>query len=118
MKAGKPHKGKILAAAVGATRRNKGKVAKAAGYSRSAYYKHVDKEDLDDSILISYGKAIHHDFTIEFPEMPKYLIDDPSESYGKPKTYEDAMKLAEMWKDKYLDLLEKHNKLLLETRKP
>jgi hypothetical protein len=112
MKPQKPHKGKVLAAAVAATRRNKQEVAKKAGYSRSAYYKHVEMEDLDDSILIAYGRVINHDFTLELPQMPKYLVDDPVEKYGKPKTYEEAMQLAEMWKDKYVDLLEIHNKLL------
>lgn len=108
----KPHRGRILAIAVEATGRNKEEVAEKAGYSRSAYYKHIEIQDLDYSILIAYGKAIQHDFTIELPEMPKYVLQDPIEVYGKPKNLEEAVNIINMWKDKYVELLEKYNRLI------
>ncbi|HWC52057.1 MAG TPA: helix-turn-helix transcriptional regulator [Chitinophagaceae bacterium] len=106
--------GQVLAAAVEATGLNKEDVARKAGYSRSAYYKHIENPDLDFHILIAYGKAINHDFTNEFPEMPKYLLEEPDEIYGKPATLEEALKLLAQWKDKYLDLLEKYKALMEE----
>ena len=110
----KLNRGQILATAVGASGLSKEDVAKKAGYTRSAYYKHIENPNLDFHILILYGKAIKHDFTEEFPEMPKYMLEEPEEAYGKPKTMEDAVKLIEQWKHKYLELLEKYNRLIEE----
>jgi transcriptional regulator with XRE-family HTH domain len=107
-------RGQILAAAVEATGLNKEDVAKKAGYSRSAYYKHVENPNLDFYILMAYGKAMKHDFTDEFPEMPKYLLEEPDEIYGKPKNLDDAIKMLDQWKNKYLELLEKYKQLMEE----
>jgi|SRR5687768_11924597 len=108
------HRGRILAAAVEATGLNKETVAIKAGYSRSSYYKHIDNVDLDFYILMAYGKAIKHDFTEELPEMPKYLLEDPEETYTKPVSIEEAIRQRDQWKDKYLELLEKYNRLIEE----
>ena len=106
-----------MATAVGASGLSKEDVAKKAGYTRSAYYKHIENPNLDYHILIAYGKALKHDFTEEFPDMPRYMIEEPEEAYGKPKTIEDAIRLVEQWKHKYLELLEKYNRLIEERVK-
>ena len=108
------NRGQILAAVVEASGLNKEEAANKAGYSRSAYYKHVENPNLDYHILIAYGRALRHDFTDEFPDMPKYILEEPEEIYGKPKTVEEAIRIAEQWKNKYLDLLEKYNKMIEE----
>lgn len=108
------NRGQILAAAVEASNLSKEDVAAKAGYSRSAYYKHIENPNLDYHILIAYGKAIGHDFTEEFPDMPKYLLEEPDEGYGKPKNLEEALRFLEQWKNKYLELLEKYNRLIEE----
>ena len=107
-------RGQVLAAAVGASGLNIEDVAKKADYSRAAYYKHIKNSDLEFHVLIAYGKALHYDFTDEFPEMPKYLLEEPDEVYGKPKSLEEAIKLIEQLKNKYLDLLEKYHLLMEE----
>ena len=108
------HRGQVLASVVNALRLKKEKVAIKAGYSRSSYYKHILNPDLDFHILIAYGRAMQHDFTEEFPEMPKYLLEDPEENYGKTPTLEEATRQRDHWKDKYLELLEKYNRLIEE----
>ena len=91
--------------------------ARKANYSRSAYYKHIKNPGLDYHILIDYGKAIKHDFTEDFPDMPKYLLEDPEEEiHNTPKTFEEAVKLMEMWKRKYVELIDRHTRLLEERR--
>ena len=85
-----------------------------AKYSRSSYYKHIADPELDFHILAAYGKAIGHDFTEEFPEMPKYILEDPEETYSKTITPEELTRQRDHWKDKYLDLLEKYNRLIEE----
>jgi len=110
----KLNRGQVLAAAVEASGLGKEEAAKKAGYTRSAYYKHIENPNLDYHILISYGRAIKYDFTEEFPNMPRYMMEEPDEVYGKPKTLEEAMRLMDIWKNKYLELLEKYNRLIEE----
>jgi hypothetical protein len=110
----KINRGQLLAAAVQASGLNKEQAAKKADYSRSAYYKHIENPNLGYHILVAYGKAIKYDFTEELPEMPKYGLEDPETAYGKPKTIEEAIRVADQWKNKYLELLEKCNRLIEE----
>lgn len=110
----KLNRGQVLETAVKASGLGIEEAAKKAGYTRSAYYKHKDDPNLDYHILILYGKAIKYDFTEEFPDMPKYLMEEPEEGYSKPRTLEDALKLLEQWKNKYLELLEKYNRMMEE----
>jgi len=110
----KLNRGQVLAAVVEASGLGKEEAAKKAGYTRSAYYKHIENPNLDYHILMSYGKAIRHDFTEEFPDMPRYMMEEPDEAYGKPKTLEEAVKLMDIWKNKYLELMEKYNRLIEE----
>jgi hypothetical protein len=110
----KQHRGRILAITVESTGLNKEDVAIRAGYSRSAYYKHVENANLDYHILMAYGKAIKHDFTAEFPDMPKYMLYDIDDSRDDAMTREEAIRQRDSWKDKYLDLLEKYNKVIEE----
>lgn len=105
-------RGQVLATAVEATGLNKQKVAVKAGYSRSSYYKHIREPLLGYHILIAYGRAIKHDFTEEFPDMPKYVLEDPEENYGKPVSIEEVTRQRDQWKDKYLELLERYNYLI------
>jgi len=114
----KLNRGQILATAVEATGLNKEEVATRAGYSRSSYYKHIDNPNLDYHILIAYGKAIRHDFTDTFPDMPKYLVEDPEEPYGQPQTIEEAIRQREVWKNKYIELLEKYYRMVEERAGP
>lgn len=106
-----------MATAVGASGLSREEAAKKAGYTRSAYYKHIENPNLDFHILIAYGRAIKHDFTEEFPDMPKYVLEEPEETYGKPKSIDDAVRMVEHWKHKYFELLEKYNRLIEERMK-
>lgn len=108
-------RGQILATLVEASGKNKEDVAAKAGYSRSAYYKHIENPNLDYHILIAYGKALNHDFTEEFPDMPQYQVEDVDATYGKPAdTVEEANRQKEYWKNKYIELMEKYTSLIEE----
>ena len=110
----KLNRGQVLEAAVKASGLGIERAAKRAKYTRSAYYKHKEDPDLDYHILVRYGKAIRYDFTEEFPDMPKYLLSEPEDEYGKPQTLEEALKILDQWKNKYLELLEKYNRVIEE----
>jgi hypothetical protein len=110
------HRGHILKDAVEATRFKKEEIAAKAGYTRSSYYKHIQDAELPYHILASYGKALKIDFTDELPEMPKYIIEEQDTVYTQGMTIGDLQKQIEYWKDKYIELLEKYNKLIEEKR--
>ncbi len=110
------HRGHILQHAVEATRFKKEDIAAKAGYTRSSYYKHIQDPDLPFHILTSYGKALKIDFTDDLPEMPKYVIEEQDTVYTQGMTIGDLHKQIEYWKDKYIELLEKYNKLIEEKR--
>ncbi len=111
------HRGQLLESVMKASRLNIKFVAEKAGYSRSAYYKHKETKDLDFHILAAYGKALRHDFSEDIPDMPKYLVEEPAEEYGKQPTLKDALKQRDHWKEKYYELLEKYNRLIEEKVK-
>lgn len=106
-------RGQILAAVVEASGLKKEEIAMRAGYSRSAYYKHVENPNLDYHILMAYGKAMNHDFTEEFPDMPRYEIEDPETIYIRvPKTLDEAVQQRDFWRNKYYELLERYTGLI------
>ena len=108
------HRGQVLKQAVEATGLNKEVVAEKANYTRASYYKHIQEPDLPYHILIAYGRAINYDFTEELPEMPKYLLEEPPANYDKLVPAAEVAKQVNYWKDKYLDLMEKYNRLIEE----
>ncbi|MBI5370603.1 MAG: hypothetical protein HZA79_01115 [Sphingobacteriales bacterium] len=110
----KLNRGQVLASVVELSGRKKEEVAKKAGYSRSAYYKHIENPDLDFSILVAYGKALRHDFTDDIPGMPVYLLEEAGTIYGDPESLEEARRIISKLKNKWLELLEKYNRLIEE----
>lgn len=78
------------------------------GYDRSTYYSHIKREDLSYSILWAYGKAIPYDFTKEFPDMKNHI----PELNREITDFEEMKADRNKWKEKYYELLEKHNTLL------
>lgn len=72
--------------------------------------------------VIAFGKAIGHDFRVDFPEMPDIIysgvVEEPEETYESlPKTLDDCLKQRENWMHKYYALLEKHV-AMLESKVP
>ena len=107
------HRGEVLQTAVNKSDLSITQIARKAGYSRSSYYHHISDPLLSYEILEAYGKVISYDFTEDFPEMHKYMMQDPSEAYAQ-LTLEEAVKQRDLWKEKYIILLEKYNTLIEE----
>jgi AcrR family transcriptional regulator len=105
------HRGDILKKAVKKSDLSIRQTAKRAGYSRSSYYNHIEDAELAFEILEQYGKALHYDFTDEFPQMNKYLFEDPSAHYAVALTFEEAVRQRDHWREKYYRLLEQFHKL-------
>jgi hypothetical protein len=107
------HRGEVLRAAVSKSDLTIEQAANKAGYKRSSYYHHIEDPDLPFNILEKYGKAIKYDFTEDFPEMNKYLFEDPAETYTT-LTFEEAIRQRDQWREKYYQLLEKYQRLIEE----
>lgn len=89
-------------------------LARKIGIDRSTVYLHFRSDQLDYSTILKYGKALKHDFSVEFPEMLQYIstVDEPITEY-QPMTVSEALKERDYWKDKYIALMEKHHELVM-----
>jgi hypothetical protein len=110
------HRGQLLQDAVKASRIKKEEVAARAGYQRTSYYKHIREPELPYHILTAYGKAIKHDFTEYLPDMPRYMIEEAEAPYNQPADMEEARRIIDHWKTKYIELLERFNQVVLELK--
>lgn len=109
----KQHRGRILAFAVQNSGLTRTEAARRAGYSRSAYYKHIEISDLSFHILEEYGRGLHHNFADDIPGMPQFVLEDPEARYfDEVKGFDDAIRQGAYWRKKYFALLERHNDLL------
>ncbi|WP_040478844.1 TetR/AcrR family transcriptional regulator [Mariniradius saccharolyticus] len=115
------HRGKILREVVDKYCAAQGStisaVAQKAGYNQATIYRHFEKEDLPFHIIRKYGKAMGHDFRMEYPEMEEEMAawSEPTEKYGNyTQTLSEVVLERDQWREKYYRLLEIHNKLLME----
>lgn len=112
------NRGKVLEKVFKASGFSLTELSKRVAYDRTTVYRHFAKPDIEFPILIKYGKALNHDFTVEFPELASYFshIEEPINAYTT-HTLAEALKERDLWKDKYIKLLEKHNALILKSYK-
>lgn len=89
-------------------------LARKLGYDRSTIYLHFNNDRLDYSTILKYGKALKHDFSVEFPEMLQYIstVEEPISDY-RPLTVSEALRERDYWKDKYIALMEKHHEYVM-----
>jgi hypothetical protein len=92
------------------------KVARLTKVNRRSVYNWFIKAELKPDIIYRLGEVINHDFSIEFPEFFS------SEDFDAQSKQSPAFKIdyasssddSSIWKDKYIDLLERYNALLSE----
>jgi predicted transcriptional regulator len=82
-------------------------LARLLNVNRRSIYNWFNQQRLSIDLILSIEKAIGYDFSNEIPEYSKYRV-----SIMKP--VEDNQ--SEVWKMKYVDLLEKYNELLISHR--
>lgn len=107
------HKGEIVEKAIRQSGYSITKLAEKLGKSRRWMYLVFDNANVSSDVIIKIGKLIHHDFSDEIKDLPVYRfrtdiseIDEPSEFHLRQQEE------INYWRNKYLDLLEKHNDLL------
>lgn len=111
------HRGEILEYVIRRKHNNISALADKVGYDRQTIYRHFKDPELSDVIILKYAKAIKYDFHMEFPDLMGYsnMLAEPLSEY-RPLTLSDALKEADTWKNKYINLLEKYNELLLSLK--
>ncbi len=90
-----------------------------AGYKYPTFYVHIKNDDLSYQILARYGKALNHDFSIEFPEMLDHIMNDDAVVYPEKLSFEEMTNDRDKWRTKFISLNEryrilqdKYNKML------
>jgi len=104
------HKGEIVQKAVRESGYPITKLAQKMKRSRRWVYLAFENSNLSLDYILAIGKIIHHDFSGEIRELKNYLI----VSHESRPTYAEHPDNSEYWKDKYLNLLEDYNALLLK----
>ena len=86
--------------------------------NRRSIYNYFQNQFLKSDIIYKIGRVIRHDFSKEFPEF--FTPEDFATSYKQGKltvigtNSTDNPVTEEIWKDKYLALLESYNEALLK----
>lgn len=112
------HYGQIIEKVIRRNGYSISELARLTDVNRRSVYNWFNQKYLKPAIIHKIGIALKHDFSNEFPEL---FV--KSEQRGLSSTSDDAvfvedeqdgrMRTEQYWKDKYIDLLEKHNQLLL-----
>ena len=92
-------------------------LARACRINRRSIYNWFNSKRLKEEIILRIGLTIKHDFSHEFPEFFKnddfsaiHQIQDAKPVYVSHITQDHN----ELWKDKYLHLLQEYNDLILK----
>jgi lambda repressor-like predicted transcriptional regulator len=92
-------------------------LARGINVNRRSIYNWFNQKYLKKDVILQIGQILRHDFSQEFPEL--FVSDDfksiqrldAQYRYSSPENNVDSE--DEYYKDKYLDLLEKYNSLLV-----
>lgn len=103
------HKGKILEKAVRQSGMPLTKLSVKMDKSRRWMYNAFENQNLSIDYILAIGKIIHYDFSEDLQDLKKFK--ESAEKFGINSNSSDS----DYWKNKYLNLLEKHN-LLLESK--
>jgi AcrR family transcriptional regulator len=89
-------------------------LAKKAGYDQSTPYKHFEKDDLPDYVLIRWGKAMNYDMTKDFPDLLESMdmVSEPPIEMSYAKKENDLEKQIDHWRNQYISILQRYNQLL------
>lgn len=100
------HHGEILEKVIRRTGPSLTDLAKLLNVNRRSTYNWFMQQRLKPEIILKIGRAIGHDFSVEFPGL--FTSDDFKVEPAEAKR-EGSI---DVWKEKYIDLLERYNALL------
>lgn len=103
------HKGELVEKAVRESGFSITKLATRLGKSRRWVYDAFENRNLSIDVILEIGKVIYYDFSNDIEELKRFKINAQDSAQF---AYQVDQTSAEFWKNKYLDLLEKYNRLL------
>ncbi|MDO7744642.1 MAG: helix-turn-helix domain-containing protein [Pedobacter sp.] len=110
------HNGQIVERIIRRNGHSISELARLTKVNRRSVYNWFNQRHLKPEIIFRIGCVLNYDFSSEFPnlfskdEFIRQHAPDPMDMLPKMKT---AHGNVTDWKDKYIDLLEKYNQLLL-----
>lgn len=107
------HRGEILKRVLYELNLKVASVARKMGIDRGTVYRHFEDPNLSIDYIIKYGKALNYDFSKYFPELLNIAKESTIDFEIKAKTSSELERELQFWKDKYIQLLEQYNELLL-----
>jgi predicted RNase H-like HicB family nuclease len=105
------HQGEILEKVIRRTGPSLTDLAKLMNVNRRSVYNWFLQQRLKPEIILKIGRTINHDFSVEFPDL--FTSSDFTES---PIAAENEQNIN-VWKEKYIDLLERYNLILKHKEK-
>jgi hypothetical protein len=111
------HQGKTIEQIIRRSGNSFTRVARLTKVSRRSVYNWFNQPKLNPQIIYKIGCVINHDFSIEFPDLfspEDFKPADSATTPGTPPEKRSAEEEVSMWKDKYIELLERYNELLTE----
>lgn len=101
------HQGEIIEKIIRREGHSLTELAKLTGVNRRSIYNWFLQKRLKPESIIKIGRAIKHDFSVEFPN--QFTTEDFLEV---PQVADQQTEVFDIWKEKYIDLLERYNLLL------
>jgi plasmid maintenance system antidote protein VapI len=101
------HHGEILEKVIRRTGPSLTDLAKLMNVNRRSIYNWFIQQRLKPDTILRIGRAIGHDFSVEFPEL--FVSDDFRVEISSETAAESKLNV---WKEKYIDLLERYNFLM------
>ncbi|MGX5687514.1 helix-turn-helix domain-containing protein [Arcticibacter tournemirensis] len=111
------HHGQIIERVIRRNGYSISELARLTKVNRRSVYNWFNQKHLKAEIVYRIGIVLNYDFSQEFPELfPKQITSDfvpPVQLADNPSRPSLQQSEQCIWKDKYIDLLERYNKLLL-----
>ncbi|RYY34220.1 MAG: hypothetical protein EOP46_14140 [Sphingobacteriaceae bacterium] len=112
------HYGKIIEYRIRKNGYSISDLARSTQVNRRSVYNWFTQKNLKTNIIYRIGCVLRHDFSEEFPEL--FTHDDFKQIYTVRQPYISQphnllLDETEAWKNKYLNLLEKYNEVLIKA---
>ena len=111
------HQGKTIEQIIRRSGNSFTRVARLTKVSRRSVYNWFSQPKLNPQIIHKIGCVINHDFSIEFPDLfspEDFQVNNTSKLPAKPEEKLSLEEEVAMWKDKYIEILERYNELLTQ----
>jgi transcriptional regulator with XRE-family HTH domain len=109
-----PHYGQIVERIIRRKGYSISELARLTKVNRRSVYNWFNQKQLKPEIIFRIGTVVNYDFSAEFPGL---FPDEDFSKQNKYVVYTSPANTQDLnftyWKDKYIDLLEKYNQLLL-----